>query len=197
MPRDKTATHAKLVPIVKEEFLIYGYEKASINRIAAAAGISPAGLYRHYDGKEAMFASLVEDTLADFDAFFQEAQNAALTNFEARDPFTDDWLDTLLDFIYDHYDGFKLLICRAAGSRYESFEEDMIAREAASSKQFSEKLAPAAPVSDEQWQIVASIYVHAVADMIRLDLPRAAARERLRFLGSFLFPGWKVLLGAE
>ena len=51
---------------MKEEFLTFGYEKASLNRISAKVGITTAGLYKHFSGKEDMFRFLVKDAL---DAF--------------------------------------------------------------------------------------------------------------------------------
>ena len=47
MPKDKTVTNAKIIQYMKEEFLNYGYEKASLNRISAKVGITTAGLYKH------------------------------------------------------------------------------------------------------------------------------------------------------
>ena len=52
MPRDKTATYEKISHCMKEEFLAYGYEKASLNRVSAKAGITTAGLYKHFKNKE-------------------------------------------------------------------------------------------------------------------------------------------------
>ena len=66
MPRDKTLTHARIVRCMREEFLKYGYEKASLNRVSAKVGITTAALYKHFAGKEDMFYSLVKDTLSDF-----------------------------------------------------------------------------------------------------------------------------------
>ena len=66
MARDKTATYEKIIRCMKEEFLTFGYEKASLNRVSAKVGITTAGLYKHFNNKEDMFFSLVKDTL---DAF--------------------------------------------------------------------------------------------------------------------------------
>jgi len=46
MPRDKTATYERISRCMKEEFLAYGYEKASLNRVSAKVGITTAGLYK-------------------------------------------------------------------------------------------------------------------------------------------------------
>ena len=43
------------------EFQKHGYEGASIDAIAAAAGISKRTLYNHFPSKEALFRSLVEE----------------------------------------------------------------------------------------------------------------------------------------
>ena len=60
MPRDKTASHARIVPAAKAEFLERGFQEASIRSIAARAGMTSAALYRHFRDKEDMFAALVE-----------------------------------------------------------------------------------------------------------------------------------------
>ena len=54
MPRDKTATYEKIIRCMKEEFLAFGYEKASLNRVSAKVGITTAGLYKHFKNKEAI-----------------------------------------------------------------------------------------------------------------------------------------------
>ena len=54
MPRDKTATCEKIIRCMKEEFLAFGYEKASLNRVSAKVGITTAGLYKHFKNKEAI-----------------------------------------------------------------------------------------------------------------------------------------------
>ena len=50
MPRDGTETYEKILPAAKEEFLEKGFEQASMREIASRAGISAAGIYRHFKG---------------------------------------------------------------------------------------------------------------------------------------------------
>ncbi|NCC66585.1 MAG: TetR/AcrR family transcriptional regulator [Clostridia bacterium] len=63
MPKDKNASHALVISAAKQEFLDKGFEKASMRTIAELAGMTPAGLYRHFTDKEEMFAALVQPTL--------------------------------------------------------------------------------------------------------------------------------------
>lgn len=47
MPRDKTASHAKIMAAAREEFMEYGFGKASMRRIGERCGMTAAGIYRH------------------------------------------------------------------------------------------------------------------------------------------------------
>lgn len=42
-------------------FARYGYRRASMDAVAAEAGLSRQGLYRHFAAKDALFAAVVED----------------------------------------------------------------------------------------------------------------------------------------
>ena len=60
MPRDKSLSHIRVNKAIREEFLEKGFEGASVRSIGARAGMTSAGLYRHYADKEAMFDAMVE-----------------------------------------------------------------------------------------------------------------------------------------
>lgn len=201
MPRDKTATHRKLVPVVRQEFLTFGYEKASVNRIAQQAGMSAAGLYRHYKGKEDMFASLVEETAAGFREMCDRWESDTCREDGGADPFGTDWTRCLLDYIYGHFTEFTLLLCCSAGSKYGSFEEELIHREEESSKRYVESLRCAGKtvpdVKQEQWHLAASMYVRAVTEIIRNNMTREEAEEHIRFIQELMYPGMKKLYGME
>lgn len=197
MPKDKTATHKKLLPIVKDEFITYGYEKASVNRIAATANMSGAGLYRHFKDKEDMFRSLVADTISDLEQMAVTSQEQVQSSEDMPQFFSDEWIDTLLVFIYAHFDGFKLLVCCSAGSHYEHFVDDMIDSEAETCKTIYQKIIHDKncdpTVSDEEWHLVSSMYIRALFDVVRYDYSREQAEAHLQSLKRILFPGWKAL----
>lgn len=78
VPKDKSASHARIVPAARKEFLEKGFEKASMRSIAQAAGITSAGLYRHFADKEAMFAALVEPLLDELQALYQAMEQRTM-----------------------------------------------------------------------------------------------------------------------
>ncbi|MGW4017580.1 TetR/AcrR family transcriptional regulator [Rhodococcus ruber] len=50
----------RIVTAGREVLFTHGYEGASTNRIAAAAGISPGSLYQYFPGKDAIVAEVVD-----------------------------------------------------------------------------------------------------------------------------------------
>ena len=200
MPRDKTVTNAKIIQYMTEEFLEYGFEKASLNRVSAKVGITTAGLYKHFDSKEDMFYFLVKDTLDDFHALTSQAEKQMEAD-EDYSPFQSDWATTWAEFIYNHYTGVKLLICCSAGSKYESFEDDLVEMESEGNKAYAEALQKAGkttkPISDMQWHILSTAYVHLLFEAVRHDMKKEDALDHMKFIGELLYPGWKQLLGIE
>ncbi|WP_459960224.1 TetR/AcrR family transcriptional regulator [Nocardia sp. IFM 10818] len=51
---------ARIVDAGQEVLIAHGYDGASTNRIAAAAGISPGSLYQYFPNKDAVVAAVIE-----------------------------------------------------------------------------------------------------------------------------------------
>ena len=198
MPRDKTATYEKIIRCMKEEFLTFGYEKASLNRVSAKVGITTAGLYKHFKNKEDMFFSLVKDTLDAFHSVAASSTHQMETETEYN-PFDGDWAMFWVDFIYKHYVGVKLLICCSKGSAYENFEEDLIRKEAEANKEYADILRASGKmkkeISDMQWHILATAYVHLIFEVVRHDMTREEAIDHMQFVRDLLYPGWRQIYG--
>ena len=198
MPKDKTVTNAKIIQCMKEEFLAHGYEKASLNRISAKVGITTAALYKHFKGKEDMFYFLVKDTLVAFEEVTGSSESQMETD-ENYNPFDDDWALFWVDFIYEHYDGVKLLICRSEGSAYDGFEDRLIAYEETTDKRYAEILRASGKkprnITDLQWHILATAYVHLIFEIVRHDMSKEEALQHMRFVSTLLYPGWKEIFG--
>ncbi len=132
MTRDKALHHESIIEAATAEFLEYGFTDASMRRIASAAGMSASGLYKHFAGKEEMFAALVEPAYQGLmDLFRREADdqrrsvgNGDLSRWEnGRDA------KMAMTYIYDHLDAFRLLVCKSQGTKYEGFLHELAALE--------------------------------------------------------------------
>ena len=183
---------------MKEEFLTWGYEKASLNRVSAKVGITTAGLYKHFKNKADMFHFLVKDTLGDFRSVVSSGMQEMETETDYN-PFASDWAMFWVDFIFEHYEGVKLLICCSKGSAYENFEEKLIEAEAEADKEYASILRSSGKmkneISDMQWHILATAYVHLIFEIVRHDMTREEAVDHMRFVGNLLYPGWKQIYG--
>ena len=128
MPRDKTLSHIKVQKAIKEEFLEKGYEAASIRSIGARAGMTSAGLYRHYADKDAMFDEVVSPVIEKLKRWTKNHKDKtyALVDSGAgsNELFGESFVDLIREVILPNRDEFKLLITRAGGSKYENFIHD-------------------------------------------------------------------------
>jgi len=50
-----------IVQAAYSEFLTYGFQKASLHKIADKAGVTTGAIYTRYKSKDALFASLLQD----------------------------------------------------------------------------------------------------------------------------------------
>lgn len=200
MSRYNKITIEILSQYLREEFLACGYEKASLNRVSARAGVTTAALYKHFAGKEDMFYSLVKDTLEDLNILTSRSKAQMGTEADYN-PFQTDWPAVWVDFIYSHYTGMKLLVCCSAGSKFEGFEDSLIQMEAEGNKAYAGILNRSGKrtksVSDRQWHILATSYVHLLLEVVRRDMTREEALEHMHFIGNLLYPGWRQILGIE
>lgn len=203
MPKDKTVSHERIILAARKEFLEKGFEKASIRTIAAEAGITSGGLYRHFADKEAMFAVLVEPALAEFRGLFDifKARDYELLERSSLDTMWEDGADlsAFLDLIYRHFDAFKLLVCRSEGTCYEHFIHDYVTLEQKETLAYlDEARCRGVPVKDirpEELHLLLSAYATAIFEVVVHDFTRENAEHYLATLQAFFYPGWRAVLG--
>ncbi|MBR1830990.1 MAG: TetR/AcrR family transcriptional regulator [Ruminiclostridium sp.] len=204
MPRDKTESHERIIAAAKAEFLEYGFENASMRRIAANADITVSGLYKHFPNKEEMFAHLVQPVLDSFNTLYhqkeQEEQNA-IEEIGAAAAFLNEDAVYAMGFIYDNFDEFKLLVCRSQGTRYEDYAHTLAEMEEESSLKYIEALrtrGDCVPEFDRrEFHLLVSSNVEAVLQPIRHDFSREDAMHYAKTINEFFSRGWKWLCGME
>jgi AcrR family transcriptional regulator len=63
-----TATRGKLEQVARELFAARGFEAVSAEELVASAEVTRGALYHHYDGKEGLFAAVVETVMRELHA---------------------------------------------------------------------------------------------------------------------------------
>lgn len=203
MPKDKTETHQKILPAAMAEFLEQGFEKATMREIAEAAGITAAGLYRHFADKEAMFAALVEPVLAQCEAWYSQRKAEDYAYLERGD-LESMWnqgteLQMMLDLVYENFDVFKLLLCRAEGTKYANWLHEFVMLEQQETMAYMEaakaKGVPVRDVKPEELHLLLTAYVSAMFEVVVHDFSKEDAVHYLKTLEEFFTPGWRAVLG--
>ena len=59
-----------IIQAAYSEFLAYGFQKASLHKIAEKAGVTTGAIYTRYKNKDALFASLLQDFFETMQVFF-------------------------------------------------------------------------------------------------------------------------------
>ena len=203
MPRDKTASHIRVKAAIKSEFLEKGYEGASIRSIGERAGMTSAGLYRHYPDKEAMFSAIVDPLIGEINKWTKAHKNKKydLADKKAQrdELFGESFVDLILKVILPNRDEFKLLITSAKGTKYENFVHDYVVR---NQKDFREAFMllkkqgyPVKDIDDESLHVLLSAYVTACFEPIIHDYSDERIKEYLRMIQEFFMPGWMNIMG--
>ena len=202
MPIDKTANHEKIKEEEKKEFLTYGFTDASMRRIAAAAGMSASGLYKHFAGKEEMFSALVEPAYQGLLALFrQEAgdQEQFIGTGDLSVWETSNDARLAVSYIYDHLDAFRLIICKSQGTKYESFLHDLAVLEEKMTLSFMEMLKKQGvklnEFNEKELHLLTTTNVNAIFQTVEHDLTREEAIHYADTLDRFFAKAWKEFFG--
>lgn len=203
MPRDKTLSHIKVNKAIKEEFLEKGYEAASIRSIGARAGMTSAGLYRHYADKEAMYAAMVDPLIEDIRTWTRKHTEKKYNLIEKRkdkcDLFDESFIDMIREVILPRRDEFKLLMTCSSGTRYENFLHEFVQE---NQKEFLEAIGilkengyPVTLVDEEELHMLLSAYLTACFEPIIHGVDEAKLDKYLNTIQEFFMPGWLKIMG--
>ena len=202
MPREDITNN--ITEAAFREFMEYGFEKASMRRIAGAVGITAAALYKHFRNKEEMFAALVESTVQEFRQVYNEMNQRAFEQLPLIG-INEIWKDyggdarILMQFIYSHFNEFKLIVCRSQGTRYDSFIHDVAVMEEKTTQMFIDRCRELGtdikPVSERELHLLVTANVSAVFEAVIHDFSEAEAMHYADTLDVFFSAGWKRLFG--
>ena len=138
---ERTETQRKILEVGKKEFLEKGFKDASLNQIVAEAGFTKGAFYGYYPDKTALFEDLVDETAKELLTRFKAAQDDyfdLIPEGRAKDSLalSAQHLHELVAFMYDHFDEFKLILCRAEGTGYADLIEVLVDLEVDRSEEY-------------------------------------------------------------
>ncbi|QUH28071.1 TetR/AcrR family transcriptional regulator [Vallitalea guaymasensis] len=201
--RSNTKTQDKLLEIGKQEFLKNGFKSASLRKIVKEAGFTLGAFYGYYKDKEALFDGLVGEVAEDLFSTFRAAQNSHFNlidcdkTIDTRE-LTMEYLKYFMNYIYDNFDEFKLLICCADGTKYENFIDDLVIIDVERTTEYYETLRKLGKVegnvSQQLHHMLTSAYFTAVFETVAHDMPKEEAVSYIEQLALFFNNGWDSLI---
>ena len=115
----------QLVQVGRRIFAEYGYDAATVEEIAAVAGVSKPVVYEHFGGKEGLYAVVCDRELAYLGAEITEALSG-----EGSRRRIERAAMALLRYIEERTDGFRILVRDSStpgGSSYSTLLNDAVA----------------------------------------------------------------------
>ena len=204
MEEKSSDTLEKIQQAALEEFSEKGFLGASLRQIVKNAGVTTGAFYGYFSSKEALFASLVEPHAAALMGRFMEAQTGFAELPEQEQPAhmgeaSGDYVDWMVDYICEHREPVKLLLCRAEGTSYEHFVHNMVEAEVEYTQRYMEvlrRLGRDIPVLDKSLcHIIASGMFNGIFEIVIHDMPRKQALQDVDHLRDFYTAGWLKLMG--
>lgn len=203
---ENTTVHEAILQAAEAEFLEKGFANASLRNIVKTAGVTTGAFYRYYSSKDALFAALVEPHAA----YAKHLFLSAIESWDVLSPedkllhlsdLSRPCIDAMLDYIYDHYTGFKLLVCSSGGTFYEDFVHDLVKEEVDSSFRCADvlrKLGYQVPEMDrELCHMVSSAMFSGIFEIVVHDMDKEDAKRRVAQLQDFFSGGWSRIMNYE
>ena len=138
-------TEKNILNTARKHFLKDGFSGASLRNIVKDAGLTTGAFYKYYPTKEALFDALTDPyiehiyqiydrVVEDFEKLSAKEQTSNMSDTSGNG------MDQMIDYIYEHYDNFRLLLKCGDSGKFETFIHNMVDREMRSSLEYVKKM---------------------------------------------------------
>ena len=206
MAKQIEGVYEAVLACAKKEFLKKGYKDASLRTIAQEAGTSTSSIYTRFKDKEGLFEAIVGPAADNLRKMFLEIQE----NFHQMD---DDTQRTeigqytalhqmdMLDYIYDHFEEFRLLLGCADGTRFSCFLDELVDIEVDYTYKYMEVIGcetvKSGLVTEEFVHIVITAYFNGMFEVVRHGMSKEDAQKYLRLLNRYHMQGFTTIFNPE
>lgn len=192
----------KIFNSAKKEFLEYGYLNASVKRICENSGVTTGALYKRYKGKSELFDAVVQPTYDEFKKLGQErARNSEQLISDSK--VNDFWNNSeevyknQMNFIYDNYEGMRLLLCCSQGTKHSDFlhlfVQGVTDKAYETSKLIYNKGLSSFLIDKDTLHMLLTAYWTAIFESIKHEYSREKALKKAKTLS--LFFNWSEVMG--
>ena len=200
MAKQKEGVYDQVLYFARQEFLEKGYQAASLRTIADRAGTSTSSIYTRFHDKAGLFDALVSPSAQGLLDWFQTAHqefHELSPEVQSRTAYTcgKDKFVFFVDYVYDHFDDFYLVICCGEGTSYEDYIHRLIQIEMDYDARFAEVLQSDAISSGrltrELMHMLDSAFYNGIFEMVRHRMTREQAHTYVAQIRRFFICGWR------
>ncbi|MFV0413710.1 MAG: TetR/AcrR family transcriptional regulator [Oscillospiraceae bacterium] len=200
------STQGRLLAAGKTEFLQKGFKNASLRTIAGQAGVTTGAIYGYYPDKAALFHALVEQPAHQLRSWYLSVQqqfDAYPAEYKEKQMhgYANKALIAFVDYVYENFDAFKLVVCCSAGTEYEHYIDSLIEIEVEHTRRFIEALRSMGhkvpPIDSNMNHILSGAFYYGIFETVAHDMPKEQAFQYIQMLNEFYSAGWNTILGLK
>lgn len=206
MAKQIEGVYERILECAKKEFLEKGYTDASLRTIASEADTSTNSIYVRFGDKEGLFGAIVEPVSEEFiscflnvqetfHAFDSETQRSQVGQYSAGE------MLKMVDYIYDHFDEFRLLLDASHGTRYHNFVDRLVSLEEEYTWKWLEAtgfhMEPEGEMTKEFYHIMVTSYFEGIFEVVRHKVDREDAKKYISMMGKYHHAGFLAIAGKE
>ena len=206
MAKQIEGVYEAVLACAKKEFLEKGYKDASLRVIAQAAGTSTGSIYTRFKDKAGLFDAIVGPAADQLKDMFVEIQE----NFHSLDDstqekemgeYTSRHQMEMLEYIYDHFDEFRLLLDCSDGTRFSSFVDELVDIEVEYTYKYMEVIncesVKSGVVTEDFIHIIVTAYFNGTFEVVRHNMSRDDARKYIQLLNRYHMQGFSTVFNPE
>lgn len=180
-----------------EEFLSEGFQGASLRKIATAAGVSTNSIYGRFVDKRGLFDAIVKETADEFLNMVTDMNGLVKTEDKAENVLNESGQYTFktLDYVYDHFDVFKLILCKSQGTEYEHYIDRLSAEEEKAYKYYIEKQGLGDKFSELFIHVICQEGYRYIKEIVEHDLTKEEAVKFMKEVIVYNAGGLEAVLG--
>jgi AcrR family transcriptional regulator len=195
-------TEKNILNTARKHFLKDGFSGASLRNIVKDAGLTTGAFYKYYPTKEALFDALTDPyiehiyqiydrVVEDFEKLSAKEQTSNMSDTSGNG------MDQMIDYIYEHYDNFRLLLKCGDSGKFETFIHNMVDREMRSSLEYVKKMKEDGieiPIVVESlMHMIYTGFFSSIFQIIEHDIDKETAKRNVHKLREFNTGGWERL----
>lgn len=206
MAKQIEGVYEKVLECAKREFLEKGFKDASLRVIAQEAGTSTGSIYTRFKDKEGLFQQIVEPVANEMKRMFWEIQEA-FHQFDEdlqraeMGQYTTQGMSRMLDYLYDHFAEFRLLLDASYGTRFQNFVNELVDIEVDYTYKYMEVIGcesvKSGIVTEEFIHIVVTAYFNGMFEVVRHNMGKEDAKRYVKMLNHYHMAGFQTIFSPE